>query len=448
MTCVLASILRPRILRSALFAAGFVLVRPPAPIRAQEPSVGRPRADSPLLTLEDALRLARRNNPDIRAAREQARIAANDHSLGNVGFLPSLTLSAQQSRSTLRDGVSTPDRGTLDVVTALSYNLFDGFRNTLEYRRLGALETQSSIAADRVTEETLFEVAVLYFDLVRQQQQIEALRNAIQISEDRLRIAQLQLDLGSVSELEVRRAQVDRNADRAALLRQEIALAAGQARLNEFMNRDVASPYRVADTIPLDRELDVARLAELALRENRELRVAQQSLIAAQLERRAIGGEYLPSLAVQVGYVANRLADPLGQSAYRPSALYYGLSLSLNLFDGFNRERRIENLKIRQRIADLAVSRARIRIVTGLESAYATFRNRLALADLEEENAELASRNVQVALERFRLGLSISLELREVQNAHISARSRLALARFEAKRAELDLLRLGGQYLR
>jgi outer membrane protein len=378
-------------------------------------------------------------------------IASNDRSLGNAGFLPSLNLGAQQNRRTMGSGfgeMGAFEGGTLDVVTTLNYTVFDGFRRGVLYRQLGAFEDQAAFFAEQVLEETLASVAIVYYDLARQQQQIETLREAIEISEDRLRIAEFQWDVGSASELEVRRAQVDRNADVAALLRQEVQLQTGRATLNRLMGQEWSEEYRVTDTIPVDKELDPDRLTTAALRNNRALLVAEQGAVAAELEGRAIRRERLPVVGFQLGYAFNNLADPLGLAASRPSGFTYGMTMGLNLFDGLNRERRIQNARIRHENSVLAIRDARNRVITGLEAAHASYRNRIVLVELEEENAELARQNVEVALERFRLGLSTSLELREVQNALTNARGRLALARFEAKQAEIDLLRLSGQFPR
>lgn len=170
--------------------------------------------------------------------------------MGNAGFLPYLTLSAQLNRRPLGSGFGGAgplEDGALDVAVTLRQTLFDGFRRATIYRRLRVLENQAEIGAHQVTEQTLRDIAILYYDLyydlARQQQQLQALREAIQISEDRLEIAEFRLEVGSASELEVHRAQVDRNADRAALLRQELALKTGKAALNELLARSVATDY-------------------------------------------------------------------------------------------------------------------------------------------------------------------------------------------------------------
>ncbi len=409
----------------------------------------QPESAYPLLTLEEALREAAERNPAVLQARNRSAIASNERSLGNAGLLPNLNLSMQQNRRTFGSGMGEVgfwEGGTLDVSTNLGYTLFDGLRRPTLYRLLGVEEEIAHLSEAQVVEAVLADVAVVYYDLVRQQQVIATLREAIEISEDRLRIAEFQLEVGSASELEVRRAQVDRNADRSALVRQQIALAEGRATLARLLAEEGVSPdFRVADSIPVLRELDVEALFREALDGNRGIRMAREGMAAAELDERLVAGERFPVVGVTMGYAFNNLADPLGLTPSRPSGITYGASLSLPLFDGLNRRRRAENARIRATMSRITYEEARTRVVTEMETALESFRARVALVELEEENAALAARNVEVALERFRQGLSTSLELREVQNALTNARSRLAGARFDTKRAEVELLRLAGK---
>jgi outer membrane protein TolC len=66
---------------------------------------------------------------------------------------------------------------------------------------------------------------------------------------------------------------------------------------------------------------------------------------------------------------------------------------------------------------------------------------------LEEENILLAKENVEIAMERYRLGLSTALELRETQKSLEEAYTRLINARYNMKLAETNLLRLSGRLL-
>src|SRR5690606_15562178 len=253
-------------------------------------------------------------------------------------------------------------------------------------------------------------------------------------------------DVGAASDLEVRRALVDLNADRAALLRQEAALARSKALLNEYLNRPAGLDYRVSDSTDIAKNLDLAALETAALAEAPALRAAERGVEAAELERTAIRREVWPRVSLSAGYAFSELTDPLlapGQTG----GLTVGLTASLPIFGAFGRRRRTDNAGLRIQQQTLAAERTRTAFLTGLRSTYALYERSLLLVELEEENAEAARQNVDVALERFRLGASTSVELREVQRALTDAQSRLVRARFEAKQAEIDLRALSGRLL-
>ena len=427
-----------------------------APARAQIQALV-PSEPGPLLTIREALELAREHNYTVRVARNNAAITRNDHSLGNADLLPTLRVGAQQSRRPAGSFSGIPEQpgfgggfenNTVDLTSSLAFTVFDGFRRVHTLRRLGVAEEQSAIQADRVTEGILADVATFYYDIARQQQQIEALRAAVEISAERLRIAELRLGVGTVSEQEVRRARVDLNADQAALLRQDIALTSAKAALNQLLTRERGLRYHVTDSIPVDRSLELDALRTFALAQNRALRVAEREREIAVLARREVRSEWYPDVDLTLGYTFSDFSDQLGFVPLRQEGWTYGVVVGLDLFDGLNRRRRSENAQLRQRSRELELEQARTRVLNDLESAYERYRNSLILEELERESRSLAEQNVEVALERFRLGLSTSVELREVQNALTDARSRLANARFEAKQAEIELLLLSGETIR
>lgn len=415
-------------------------------LAAAVPAAAQPAADTlgPLLTLDEAVALALERNAQIRLARLDAAVAENDASLGNAGLLPGLGVSARQNA---RPGSDLDRSSTVDVSADLSYTLFAGLGRLARYERLQTLREREAVAAEGTAEAVVADVVVSYYDLVRRQEEMEVLRETIAISEERLRIAEGRLDVGAASELEVRRARVDLNADVAVLLRQQNQLATAKAAFNRLLAREGSLTYRVADTLDVDRTLRPDSLLADALAHNPALRTGAADVAAAGLARREVRAEYLPRLDLTAGYVFNELTEGAGLTPGREGGLAFGLTASLPIFDGFERRRRVENATLALRGAELRLEDARAEVATAVESAYINYANSLALADLEAENVRLAAQNVEVALARFRLGASTALELREVQLALAGARSRLLAAQFEAKQAEVTLRLLSSRLL-
>jgi outer membrane protein TolC len=296
-------------------------------------------------------------------------------------------------------------------------------------------------------EVILADVIDAYFDTARQQQQLEVLREAVSLSQERVRIAQMRRDVGTASDLDVRQARVDLNADSADVLRQNVALAAARATLFRLLGkRRPPDDLAVSARISIDETLSFQELLETTRARSPALRQATAALQSARAEERELRAEYFPALDAVVGYGYNRFAGGTGFLETSESLnLSYGLSLTFNVFDGLNRERRQQNATLRTRNAELLINDIEAELQAALQRAFSSYRNRLDIVVLERENLEVAASNVDLALERFRLGTITSVELRDVQEQRIRAASDLLTARFDAKRAETELLRLSGQ---
>jgi len=417
------------------------------------PAQGQSSPDT--LRIETAVEQALRDNFQAQIARNDLVLAENDRSVGNAGFLPSLSATAgytETFENTTQQFINQPEQEITGAKSTratagaeLRWTLFDGLRRFATYDRLGAERDRQEASTRERIEVVLADVIDVYHDVARQQRQLGVLQEAIRISQERLRIARYRRDLGSASDLEVRQARVDLNADSAEVLRQRVTLSNTKAELNRLLGRTEArTRFAVSDRIPLDTTLSYTSLQQAAEATSPALRQARQALDAARAEQREVRADYFPSIDVFVGAGVSESESEAGfVQSQTINDLRYGASLTFDVFDGFNRERRRQNAAVRAENARLAVEAARAQLSAALSSAFDSYRNRIRLVRLERENLEAATANVDIALEQFRLGTITSVELREVQEQRIQAESRLLTARFEAKEAETELLQIG-----
>src|SRR5690606_9695686 len=120
-----------------------------------------------------------------------------------------------------------------------------------EFQKLGEADMQLTILS-RVGD-----VIRTYYNLIQQQQQLNAADTAIVISRLRLETAQNRFEIGKASRLEVLNAQVDLNTDTTALLRQQELYNTTKIALNTLLARDVSTPFRVSAHILIDKGLKI-----------------------------------------------------------------------------------------------------------------------------------------------------------------------------------------------
>jgi outer membrane protein len=91
------------------------------------------------------------------------------------------------------------------------------------------------------------------------------------------------------------------------------------------------------------------------------------------------------------------------------------LTLSLPLFDGFARERQVEQARVARTDAELRLRAEEMRIETEVGTALSTAQTARRSAELEARNAELAGEQLALARERYRVGAASFLELQDAE---------------------------------
>src|SRR5690606_38486647 len=93
--------------------------------------------------------------------------------------------------------------------------MFARYDQLNEIRKQGESELQNSVVI------FVSQVLVTYYDLIHQHQILEAYREATELSLLCLTLAEIRYDIAKAAKLEVLNAQVDINADKTNLLRQQ-----------------------------------------------------------------------------------------------------------------------------------------------------------------------------------------------------------------------------------
>lgn len=409
-----------------------------------------------LLTLDHAIKIGLKNNYSIRTAKNNAQIASNNNSLGNAGMLPSVDATGSGSKSQTSSKQQFITGETIDRTgaksssynagAALNWTIFDGFKMFIDKKKLSELESLGKAGARTIVDNTVAQIVNAYYNIVRQQQTLEVLQEARDISKDRMDIAQTKQRLGSGSGLDYMQAKADYNADQSALLKQQAAVSNANVELNRLLARDVNTAFTVSDTIPLLPSLQLDGLREKAAEMNAQLHQLQLQKQIAELNLKSLKAQRFPRIGLNLGYDYSKSESQSGFLLSNQSSGYnYGLSLQFNLFNGLNQNRQIQNARISAKNSEIQLSEIKSQLDASLKQAYVNYQNGLQLVKLEQDNKSVAKTAMDIATEKYRLGSITPLEVKEAQKTYIQAESRLVDARYQAKSAETELLRLSGQ---
>lgn len=421
-------------------------------------SVGMSQSSETTVELEEAIRLGLERNFAIQIAENDARISANNNTLGNAGFLPILSADGainQQNENNLVRYADLPDRDDENAITTVynyginaTWRIFDGLTMFASLDRLSTEEEISEEEAQFRVELVLADIVSAYFQIAGQQKAHEVLQNTVEISQERIDIAETKRNLGSGSEYELLQARADFNADRAAMIRAQTALKRTKFELKRLIADTSGADYEVESEITLGSELDLKSLLDDSFDQNRELNIARLNENVAQTQIRELRGDWFPQIDVAAGYGYSRVEASSGFSEFSESdGFNYGITARINLFDGFNKNRRKQNAEIILKNEQLRSEEIRLQLKSQIQEIYTEYSDALSLIELEEENLEITRQTVDIALERFQLGTINSVEFREAQQSLLNTENRLIEAQIDAKSAETELLRLSGRLL-
>jgi outer membrane protein TolC len=411
------------------------------------------------LTLQDAIRIGLENNFSIILSRNDLEIAQNNNTLGNAGFLPSLELNAsnnntfnttdQKTFAGTERNVKNARNITLNANVAMTWTLFDGLSMFTTRAMLTEMEKMGEMDFRMMVENTVSAIILNYCGVVQLKKMVKVLQDAVDLSLQRKTIAEAKFSLGSESELTLLQSSVDLNADSNMLIQQLAALKNARANLNQMLSRSPEVPFETKDTIDLLNTLDYESLLQLSASQNIDLLLSRSNILLSELDLRNAQSDRMPRLDFNAAYGYNRLSAQTGyleyNKAYGPS---FGFTLSYNLFNGFNTSRNIRNARINISSAEILHDQNVLDVNHSLYILYNEYLSNLDLVRLETVNQDIAKRNVDVALEKYRLGTISDIDLRETQKKLIDSQYQLLLAQFRTKQAETELRRISGELYR
>lgn len=407
------------------------------------------------LSLEQAIGTALQNNYDIKLLSNEVQIAKNNVNIGNAGMLPNVGGTFDNGGS-IQNTIQTPATGAerkangvrstnFGYGVALNWTIFDGFQMFANYDRLKELQKQGEVSAKAMILNTVSTTISSYFDVVRLQQLVKATDTALDISKLRVTIAENKLQIGRGSKLDVLSAKVDYNTDTTLYLQQKNLLQTAMVTLNQVMARDLNTKFSVQETMNIENSLKLANLEEQTQQLNPDLQNAFINKKIAELSLKQIKGQRYPVIGVNGGLNHSKSTSPTGfNQKFRADGFTYGVSASINIFNGFLQRQNERNAKVQISSSELNLEKTKQEVRALLISTYHNYSTNLDLLKVETGNVELAKQNLDITFDKYRIGNISPLELREAQRNSINAIIRFLDAEYQAKLTEISLKEISG----
>jgi outer membrane protein len=440
-------------------------------------------ADStgPELSLEDALRIAQRNNPLFLQSVDARRASSAAVRSAYGGLLPQLTASLgatyQQGGQEIFNGFS---------LGAPSNTVQSEYQFGLTYQLSGATLLAPSLARahnEAAEADVAGQLEVLQTSVAQQYLTVLQTRARADLNDSLAADAQAQLELaqarvavGSATPIDVRKAEVALGQQQVQAIQAHNQVDIEKLRL--FQQMGVSQPAgarlitQFAVTPPpftLDSVLTLARQA------NPQLAAVRARERAADLDVRRTRALYAPTLGLSTGIggytyqytdanfavqqalavqqqqftlctlldtVAGSQAQACGSPSLTAAQIaairsnnrqfpfrftntprQFAAVLSLPLFDGFAREQRVEQAAAGRSDARYTVRARELQVTADVTSAYLTLVTAGRTARLQEDNAARARDELTLAEERYRVGAGAFIDVTDARASYERAQN-------------------------
>ena len=461
---------RPR--RRWLAIGALVLSLLPASVAAQERAPDAP----PSLSLEEAIELALRHNPDFRSNQNNVDLAQWDVREAWGALLPGASASTgfqYQAEGDVNFGAVTVGRSPATYYSdySLGFDYFlDGStiaRVSLQRSRL--LAASANVRASAIGLAT--QVKQQYTAALGVQDAVGVTERELELAQENLDLARARVEVGAAPEIEAMQA--------------EVSLGRAQVEVLTARNNALAEKLTLLRLLGVDPDREVAlttsfevfeptwsadQLVDTAMAAHPQLRALRANRDAGQAGVRAAKLTYLPSLSMSAGwsgfareiadenaiisnlesqYEAGRTAcnernlvidaldlpmEPTDCSQFvltpdirdrelaRNDAFPFGYEdqpftasarISLPIFQGFRRQAQIEEAQVLADDARYALRAQELQLTADVITAHRTLETAYQAVQIEARNRELADLQLELAQERYRLGALSYIDLSE-----------------------------------
>src|ERR1700677_2534383 len=386
------------------------------------------------ITLEQAIALARANEPSFAAAAANKRVTALDHSIAQAALLPNVSYHNQvlytqpngafngsgpvgsQAAPRFIANNAVREYASQGVVTETF-----GLQQLTAVSRASAADAVAAAELEIARRGLVATVTGLFYQSLAADGKVEVGRRAAGEAANFTQLTQQRESAREAAHADVVKAQLlqqQRDRDLAdALLEQQKA----HLDLGVLLFPDPRAAYTLVPgaVVPLPDRADVDAAA---IKLNPELHQAMASLRVSSLDVTAARAAYLPDLGLNFTYGIDAVQFAAnGREGVKNLGYSAGATLDIPVWDWLSTQHRVRQSEITRDVARTALSATQRRLVAELDESYseaATARDQLQSL---EQSVQTAGDSLRLTHLRYTAGEATVLEVVDAQNSLTSA---------------------------
>ncbi|HEX6966125.1 MAG TPA: TolC family protein [Gemmatimonadaceae bacterium] len=502
--------MRPLLIAAATLG---VIVAPMTaiPAHAQSTDTTQSAPQGPVLTLDQAIALALKNNPahlQVVSNRSAAGAAVRS-AYGNLLPSASASLNGMYRKSGAQPFQGINLGAASDVVSS-QYNISLNYSLSLSKILQPKMQSANLNAADadiaNSAEGVRTQVTTQYLTVLESRAKAALQDTLVTQAQGQLELAKARLAVGSGTQLDVSQAEVALGQAQVNALQAHNQVEIDKLSLFQQMGVPQPADVQLVSTfsvepvpITLDSALDIAHA------QNPQLQALRARDKAAGVSVRVAQSSYLPTLSFSTGWggytnsytdgnypvqlarqqalqgrsscftqdslrvgagmssiasacsaidfgpadaAAVRRANNVFPFGFTTSPWSFSVGLTLPIFDGFTREQNIQQAQVNRDNSRYQVRAQELQLTQEVTSAYLTLETDTKTVAMQKQNAETAKQSLELAQEKYRVGAATFLDLNNASVTYAQADNAYITAIYEYHKAFATLESAVGHPLR
>ena len=264
-------------------------------------------------TVEFYIKKALQNNLELNAERKNFESAKQNKNISRSEFLPSITVSGEQSSSnstnrTDQDGKNLADSNsdTQSQTISLEQKIFTGFKGLNTYKKSELETKRAKLNLRKVEQNTIFKTASAYFDLIYKfKNEIFNLSN-VDLFERQVESDSARLQKGEITLTDLAQSESSLAGANANLIKAKTELLSSIKNFERETGEKIQNYNNLIDKVILDLPSSLNRSLELSNLNNVDFLIAKLNYEIASKQLEIEKARLSPSASVKISKTENR----------------------------------------------------------------------------------------------------------------------------------------------
>ena len=385
------------------------------------------------MSLNDCIDLAIKNNPTL----EKSELTVDQMHVNTkkaYSYLyPSVGLSASSSASESGDWDAGWNAGASVSQSIYHPGMFSGIKQTKTNEKISQINNGYVISQIRES------ISRYFYQILASESLMNVYEKNILFSEENLKTIRNMYELGSRTESDVLKAEVQKSTFESQLLQEKQNRLGLKRSLNLLMGRNADVNLTLKESVVNELEIpSIDQAKKLLFKNNSELHILQQEKKVQQLSLKISRESYLPSLSASYSYSKG---ESHGLETTNNSI---SLSAGVTIFNGFNKKHSVEYEKIGLKSVRVKIKEKKQELEQILMQYYTSYETYIKLIEIKEIELKSAKRDLELVTQQYQIGSSTILEQMNAQLSVLNAESALVKSKYSKKIIEVQIQELIG----